>query len=183
MKEKITAGPALSWVATGRDGEQARADDGADAERDQIHRAERALQLVRAALAFAQDAGDAVWLRKDSNCSCSVSFLRQRKINGHSQQYQNQPSHGEGGFVHQQQNLDHTGYQHIQGGQYRVAHGAVGAIQIRTRAAKSKKPADGQDIEQQNCKDNIVEQIVVLSASVSRMVQTHWIASAKTGVW
>ncbi len=58
MKEKITAGPGI--VMRGRRGERekARADDGADAQRDQVHRAERALQLMLAALAFAQDAGN-----------------------------------------------------------------------------------------------------------------------------
>ena len=41
------------------DGEQTRANgDRADTQRNQIHRAEGALQLVLAALAFAQDAGD-----------------------------------------------------------------------------------------------------------------------------
>ncbi len=59
--------------------EKARADDGADTQRDQIHRAERALQLVRAALAFAQDAGDAVWLRKGSRLTVILLSWRQKK--------------------------------------------------------------------------------------------------------
>ena len=42
----------------GSQGEKARADDGADAQRHQIHRAECALQLMLAALTFAKDAGD-----------------------------------------------------------------------------------------------------------------------------
>ena len=41
----------------GGDGEQARADDGADAQSDQVDRAQRTLELVRAAFAFANDTG------------------------------------------------------------------------------------------------------------------------------
>jgi hypothetical protein len=52
----------------------------------------------------------------------------------------------------------------VQGRQDGVAHGAVGPLHIRTSAAQPEQSADGQDIEQQNCKDNIVEQIAVLSA-------------------
>jgi hypothetical protein len=52
MNEKTTAGPALSCAAFGSEREEARADDGADAERDQIDRPERALQLMLAALRF-----------------------------------------------------------------------------------------------------------------------------------
>ena len=44
-----------------REREKSGADDGSDAERDQIHGPERALQLMFAALAFAHDAGD--WFR------------------------------------------------------------------------------------------------------------------------
>ena len=77
MNEKTTAGPAFSCAAFGGEREKAGADDGADAERNQIDRPERALELLLAALAFAHDAG----MRfdgKKAHVELS-SFLRQRK--------------------------------------------------------------------------------------------------------
>ncbi len=57
--------------------EKAGADHGADTQRDQIHRAEGALQLVGAALAFAHDPGD--WFRCE-DVQDIVSFISNRHL-------------------------------------------------------------------------------------------------------
>src|ERR1019366_3817043 len=78
--------------------------------------------------------------------------------------YEYQPSDGEGGFVQQQENFDQTGGRDVEGRENRIADGAVRALEIRLGAAQPEETGNRQDIEQQNCKDNIIEQIVILPA-------------------
>ena len=124
---------------------------------------QRALELVFAALAFAHDTSQGFDWQKGSRFDSTFSSAPE-KINRHPQQNKNEPANRKGGLVDQQQNFDHAGNQHVQGRQNGVAHGAVGPLHIGTRAAQPEETADRQDVEQQNCKDNIIEQIVVLPA-------------------
>src|ERR1051326_6213972 len=53
---------------------------------------------------------------------------------------------------------------HIGRRKHRIAERTIGPLRVRTRAAEPEDPRYREDIEKQNSKDNIVEQIAVAAA-------------------
>ncbi len=71
-------------------------------------------------------------------------FLSPEIVNRNAQQHNAESRKRVVRFVQQQQNLNQTRRHNVDGGQHRIAHGAVGPLHIRPRAAQDEQSRDRQ---------------------------------------
>src|SRR6266446_507264 len=87
-----------------------------------------------------------------------------KKIDGHSRRHNHQTGPGRLRAIPEQYAHDYSGAKDVQGRDDRISKGSVRPLGQGTGAPQAEDPQDGQDVEDQRRRNDVIEQVLVETA-------------------